>query len=184
MQQRDEGGSEVFYGNSQLQRSLEKCAKISIKRGTVQRKEHVENTAQNEIKELVMKKAHRYLGIEENYNIEHKKEKARLKKEYTRRLIMNTELNAKNKKDATGSLAVPVLRYSFGIINWHREEIYKLDRKMENLIYGQHHLRADIDHLYIPRKGGGQGLTQINAAYMIETTKLAEYIYGSEDPLL
>jgi hypothetical protein len=30
---------------------------------------------------------------------------------------------------ATGSLTVPVLRYSFGIINWHKEEIQKLDRK-------------------------------------------------------
>jgi hypothetical protein len=30
---------------------------------------------------------------------------------------------------AIGSLAVPVLRYSFGIINWHQEEIQKLDSK-------------------------------------------------------
>jgi hypothetical protein len=29
----------------------------------------------------------------------------------------------KNKMQATGSLAVPVLRCSFGILNWHREEI-------------------------------------------------------------
>jgi hypothetical protein len=28
---------------------------------------------------------------------------------------------------ATGSLAVPVLRYSFGIVNWHQEELQKLD---------------------------------------------------------
>jgi hypothetical protein len=31
---------------------------------------------------------------------------------------------------AIGSLAIPVLRYSFGIINWHQEEIQKnRDRK-------------------------------------------------------
>jgi hypothetical protein len=28
-----------------------------------------------------------------------------------------------NKMQASGSLAVPVLRHSFGIINWHQEEI-------------------------------------------------------------
>jgi hypothetical protein len=28
-----------------------------------------------------------------------------------------------------GSLAVPEIRYNFGIINWHQEEIKKLDRK-------------------------------------------------------
>jgi hypothetical protein len=48
-----------------------------------------------------------------------------LKKEHTRRLriILKSELNAKNKITATGALAVPVLRYSFGIINWRLEEI-------------------------------------------------------------
>jgi hypothetical protein len=55
---------------------------------------------------------------------------------------------------ATGSLVVPVLRYSFGIINWHQEEIQKLDRKTRKMltIYGQHHPRADIDRLHVPRK--------------------------------
>jgi hypothetical protein len=43
----------------------------------------------------------------------------RLKKEYVRRLrlILSTDLSAKNKMQAIGSLAIPVLRYSFGIIN-------------------------------------------------------------------
>jgi hypothetical protein len=58
---------------------------ISVKKGKVQREEHVENTAENEIKELEKKKAYRYLGIDENHNIEHKKEKERFKKEYVRR---------------------------------------------------------------------------------------------------
>jgi hypothetical protein len=45
--------------------------------------------------------------------------KERLKKEYSRRLrmIMKSELNARNKIKAIGALAVQVLRYSFGIIN-------------------------------------------------------------------
>jgi hypothetical protein len=48
-----------------------------------------------------------------------------LKKEYVRRLrlILSTELSAKYKMQGIGSLAVPVLRYSFGIINWHQDEI-------------------------------------------------------------
>jgi hypothetical protein len=79
-----------------------------------------------------------------------------LKEEYIRRLrlILSTELSAKNKMHATGSLAIPVLRYSFGIINWHQEEIQKLDRKTRRMltVHGQHHPKADIDRLYIPRK--------------------------------
>jgi len=38
---------------------------------------------------------------------------------------LGRELSAKNKIQATGSLAVPVLRYSFGIVNWRQEELQK-----------------------------------------------------------
>jgi hypothetical protein len=88
-----------------------------------------------------------------------------LKKEYLRRLrlVLGTELSAKNKIQAIGSLAVPVLKYSVRIINWHQEELQKLDRKTRKLltIHGQQHKKADIDHLYAPRKQGGRGLMQL-----------------------
>ena len=38
-------------------------------------------------------------------------------------MILKSELKARNKITAIGALAVPVLRYSFGIINWRIEEI-------------------------------------------------------------
>jgi hypothetical protein len=78
---------------------------------------------ENEIKELEPMKVYKYLGVAENHNIEHKNEKEKLKKEYVwrLRLTLNTELSAKNKMQATGSLVVPVLRYSFRIINRHQE---------------------------------------------------------------
>ena len=47
--------------------------------------------------------------------------------------VLGSELSAKNKIQATGSLAVPVLRYSFGIVNWHQKELQKLDRKTRKL---------------------------------------------------
>jgi len=60
-----------------------------------------------------------YLGIEESFDIQHKNEKETPKKEYLRRLrlVLGTELSAKNKIEAIGSLEVLVLRYTFGIIN-------------------------------------------------------------------
>jgi hypothetical protein len=36
---------------------------------------------------------------------------------------LDSELSEKNKIQASGSLAVAVLRYSFGIINWRQEEL-------------------------------------------------------------
>ena len=102
------------------------------------------------------------------------------------RLVLGTELSAKNKIRAAGSLAVPVLRYSFGIVNWHQEELQKLDRKTRKLltIHGRHHPKADVDRLYVPRKQGGRGLMQLEAAHAVEITKLMEYVEGKEDPLI
>jgi len=47
---------------------------------------HVGSTFENDIKELDSRKANKYLGIEENFDIQHKNEKEKLKKEYLRRL--------------------------------------------------------------------------------------------------
>ena len=136
---------------------LEKCARICLKRRSVQSKMHLGSTFENDIKEMDPRKAYKYLGIEENYDIQHKNEKQKVKKEHLRRLrlVLDTELSAKNKIQATGSVAVPVLRYSLGTVNWH-QELQKLDEKMRKLltIHGQHHPKADIDRLYVPRKQG------------------------------
>ena len=86
---------------------------------------HIGNTFENDIKELDPRKAYKYLSIEENFDIQHKNEKEKLRKEYLGRLrlVLGTELSANNKIQAIGSLAVPVLRCSFGIVNWHQEEL-------------------------------------------------------------
>jgi hypothetical protein len=106
--------------------------------------------------------------------------KERLKEEYTWRLrmILKSELNAKNKITATGTLAVPVLRYSFGRSNWRSEEIKKIDRETRKILamYKMHHPKADIDRLYIKRKEGRGGLSQIAAAYKTEIINIAEYL--------
>ena len=132
---------------------LEKCARICLKRGSVQSKMHVASTFESVIKELGPRKAYYMLfsGPEESFDIQHMNEEEKLKKEYLRRLklVLGTELSAKNKIKATGSLAVKVLRYSSGIFNWHQEELQKLDQKTRKLltIRGQHHPKADIDRL-------------------------------------
>jgi len=99
---------------------------------------------------------------------------------------LGTELSAKNKIQAIGSLAVPVLRNSFGIVKWHQEELQKLDRKTRKLltIHGQRHPKADVDRLYVPRKQGGRGLMQLKAAHAVEITKLVEYVDRKEYPLI
>jgi hypothetical protein len=74
--------------------------------------------------ELEQGKTCKYLGIGEGEGIQHQQMKERLKQKYNRRLrmVLKSELNARNKITATGALAVPVLRYSFGTINWRSKD--------------------------------------------------------------
>ena len=93
-------------------------------------------------------------------------------------MILKSELNARNKITAIGALAVPVLRYSCGIINWRIEEIKEIDRKTRKMqtLYKMHHTKADIHRLYVNRKEGGRGLVQVEVAYKAEIINIAEYL--------
>ena len=69
-------------------------------------------------------------------------------------MILKSVFNSKNKITAIGALDVPVLKYSFDIINWRLEEIRKIDWKTRNVltIYKMHQPKVDIDRLYVKRK--------------------------------
>ena len=54
-------------------------------------------------------------------------------------MILKSELNARNKITEIGALAVPVLKYSFGIINW---------RIIVSLCSGWQYVHARIKFLY------------------------------------
>ena len=58
--------------------------------------------------------------------------KQKLKKELVRRtrLILKTELNSKNRITAINTLAIPVITYSFNIIDWNLSEVKRLDIKI------------------------------------------------------
>jgi hypothetical protein len=91
---------------------------------------------------------------------------------------IKSELNTRNKITAIGALAVPILRYSFGVIDWRIEEVKQIDRKTRKMltVYKMHHPKADIDRLHVKRTGGGRGLVQAEAAYKAEVINIAEYL--------
>jgi len=112
---------------------LEKYAKISFKRGKLVPSQNLMISINREIQELEQRKTCKYLGIEESEGIQHQQMKERLKQEYSMRLrmILKSELNARNKITAIGALSVQVWKYSFSIINWRTEEIKRLPGKLE-----------------------------------------------------
>ena len=108
---------------------LDKCAKITFKRGKLTHSQNLVIDINREIQELEQGKTYKYLGFEEGEGIQHKQRKERLKQEYNRRMrmILKSELIVRNRITAIGALAVLVLRYNFGIINWRIEGIKKID---------------------------------------------------------
>ena len=65
-------------------------------------------------------------------------------------------------------------------------EIYSYNRQYCRCLNNNNnnHPKADADRLYVPRKQGGRGLMQLEAAHAVEITNLAEYVDRKEDPLI
>ena len=100
--------------------------------------------------------------------------------------MLKSELNAVNRICAINTLAVPVITYSFNIINWKINDSKKIDRKTRKLLTMEkmHHPKADVDRLYLPRTSGGRGLIQIETTYKTTTIGLDAYINCRVDRLL
>jgi len=50
-------------------------------------------------------------------------------------MILKSEMKAKNRITAIAALAVPLLGYRFGIVNWRLEEIRNIDRKTRKKLF-------------------------------------------------
>ena len=159
---------------------LEKCAKASFKRGKLVSTGNIEISDDTAIQELNQEEVYKYLGVDESDGIQHSKMKEKIKKECYRkvRLILRTELNGRNKMEAINSLAVPVVQYSFGIIDWKISEVKKIDTKTRKLLnmHKMLHPKADVERLYLPRKDGGRGLIELETAFKAATIGLDHYL--------
>ena len=108
---------------------LDKCAKASFKRGMKVSAEGIPLNDNQVIQDMDQAETYKYLGMEEGEGVQHHKMKVKIRKEYKRRikLVLKSELNARNKIAAINTLAVPVILYSYGVIDWKLDEIQNLD---------------------------------------------------------
>jgi hypothetical protein len=169
---------------------LDKCAKVSLKRGKISEGGDLPLYDGTLIKELDEDRGYKYLGILQSDVNNKEKAKDIATKEYYRRirLIMKSELNAGNSIRAINIWAIPVVRYTAGIVDWTVADLQEADRKTRKLLtmHGAFNLNGDVDRLYIDRKNGGKGLLQVEQVIREEESALAEYVglKKSEDPLL
>ena len=74
--------------------------------------------------------------------------------EYIRRVrkVLKSKLSAGNTVQAMNTWAIPVVRYTAGIIDWTKAQLQDIDQKTRKLMTAFHalHLQSDVDRLYLP----------------------------------
>ena len=116
--------------NIKMEFGLDKCAKATLKRRKKVQAENIQLNDNQVIQDLEQSETYLYIGMGEGEGLQHHQMKGKIQKEYKRRvkLVLKSELNARNKITAINTLAVPVILYSYGIIDWKLDEIQDLDR--------------------------------------------------------
>jgi hypothetical protein len=169
---------------------LDKCARLSMKAGKISEEGDLPMYDGTAIKELDSDRSYKYLGIPQTDITNKDVATETAKREYFRRirLILKSELNAGNTVRAVNTWALPVMRYTAGIVDWTVAELQEADRKTRKLLtmHGAFNLNGDVDRLYIERRNGGKGLLQVEQSIREEECAIMEYVNlkKSEDPFL
>ncbi|XP_053166186.1 uncharacterized protein LOC128351082 [Hemicordylus capensis] len=178
----------IFSSDIAMEFGLDKCAALIKNRGKITKTEGIELPNGSKIKNLEEKEPYKYLGILQADNIAHTEVKRKIGSEYIRRVrkILKSKLNGGNTIQAINTWAIPVIRYTAGIIDWTQAELETLDRKTRKIMTINHalHPRSDVDRLYLPRSSGGRGMLQVHQTVEEEKRGLEEYIKDSEEDAL
>ena len=138
----------------QMELGLDKCAKATFKRGKKVSAEGILLNDHQLIQDLDQAETYKYLGMEEGEGVQHHQMKVKIKKEHKQqiKLVLNSELNARNRIVAINTLAVPVVLYSYGIIDWKLNEIQDLDKMTRKQLCMNRMLvkKSDVDRIYLP----------------------------------
>ena len=164
---------------------LDKCAKTSFKRGKKVSAEGIPLNNNQVIQDLDQTETYKYLGMEEGEMVQHRKMKVRIRKEYKRRikLVLKSELIAWNKIVTINTLAVPVILYSYGVIDWKLDEMQNLDRMTRKQLCMNWMLamKADVDRIYLQCLEDGGSLVNLEKEYKATMIGLQTYMTNKDD---
>jgi len=167
---------------------ISKCAKLTIKRGKVVQTGPMSLGNCQEIPELDPTGFYRYLGFPEVGGIDHQCCKETILAEFERRLrlVWRSLLYGNYKVQATNSFCVPLLSYSFGVVDWTVAELNKMDilvRKVMREVCSLHP-RSAIERLYLSHNQGGRGLLNVEHLYHRRVILLSHHLQTSTDALV
>ena len=125
-----------FSDDIRMEFGLDKCATATFFSGKLLKAKNITLDTTTIIKDLEPEESYKYLGVIEGDRIQHSYMRGKIRKECFRRVrsILGSELNARNRVDAITSLALPVVTYSFTIINFSLIAIKMFDTKIRKLL--------------------------------------------------
>ena len=94
-------------------------------------------------------------------------------------LKLNLLVNTLSKK----LTLILVLSYAFPFFDWNITELEIIDSKTRKVLLQYHaiHSQSDVTRLYLPRKNGGRGLTNITNHYKNTIINISSYLLNSEE---
>ena len=170
-----------------MQFGMSKCQTVIVKRGKRLRGEGLELPDGNVMKD-VDEQGYKYLGVLQKDSIMEVEMKAKVKKEYFRRLkcLLSSELYAGNLITGINAWAIGIVRYTAGVLSWGKRELYTMDIKTRKTMtmHGVFHIKGDVDRLYLKRKDGGRGLISVTDCVRMEEENLVKYVATSQEWML
>lgn len=173
---------------------LDKCAVIHLIKGRGETadissdSENIQLIGGKTIKLLGGGETYAYLGIPQSESQDLFELKNHLHMKYHGLLekIWSSELSGKNKIQATNTLAIPLLLYTFGAVKWNVNELKELDRETRKMmtIHRSHHPRSSVPRIYLPRDRGGRGLLNLECLQRRIVLSAASSVINSRDPLM
>lgn len=167
-----------------MQFGVDKCKILSVVKGKIQNNSYILGSGKP-IEPMDEQSTYKYLGFKQSRQIQQKTTKQELLKNFTHRLnlILKTNLNSRNTIKAINTFAIPILTYSFGIIQWSKTDIKKLQRTANTLLtkHRKHHPKSCVQRLTLPRQEGGRGLIDIHNLHNKQILSLRSYFHKKSE---
>ena len=169
-----------FSDDIGMEFGIEKCKTIHIQKGKVQSEnEGFHLDEHNIIANLSQEENYKYLGFLQLKGIQESELKKMLRENFHQRLtkVLKSHLNAGNKRKAINTWAIPVLTYSFGIVNWSNTNLDELSTLLRTTLtkYLCHHPRSALERITLPFEDSGRGFLDIPNLHFSQINKLRDY---------
>jgi len=126
--------------------------------------------------------SYKYLGVFELDQLKERLMKDIIIAKYriTKRVckLLKSALNGQNIISAINMWAMPLMRYSGGVIKWSQVELKQLDIGTRKLLalYKCFNINDDIDTRYVPRFKGSRGLLSVEDTVQHEQLSMQKYL--------